>query len=325
MVSVHTCHLNVSTASFDTNTGNSSSASSPTCLAVQPIVTATTTTTTSFVRPMEWAQPQWLLRESVYTDADLQSIYRTVSNLTQNAAMTRKFQDKWRSHRHLRTDAESVNSHTFDVPRAASSEPGFSHLRDSAITPASGTLDTCEEILESLDVSENGVSNTEVVTVSEPKPPHLSLAPFFERTLANRKAAPNAGTRANEEIVMRATDSIQNAPPNSERDINENISKTHKDSRTQTTGNSMQVVGNIEEVGPQSSEVETNSRLGLFWRGALLPGGILTLTLLGAILAVELDVHAPLLDGLRSSSPFAAWEQHCYRPLRSLIFGLFHH
>uniref|UniRef100_A0A0X3NGF3 FERM domain-containing protein n=1 Tax=Schistocephalus solidus TaxID=70667 RepID=A0A0X3NGF3_SCHSO len=251
-----------------------------------------------------------------------------------------------RSHHHLRTDAESVNSHTFDVPRAASSEPGFSHLRDSAITPASGTLDTCEEILESLEVSENGISNTEVVTVSEPKPPHLSLAPFFERTLANRKAAPNAGTRANEEIVMRATDSIQNAPPNSERDINENISKTHKqnnkppcvqqslvpensscqqDSRTQTTGNSMQVVGNIEEVGPQSSEVETNSRLGLFWRGALLPGGILTLTLLGAILAVELDVHAPLLDGLRSSSPFAAWEQHCYRPLRSLIFGLFHH
>ncbi|BHF63930.1 FERM domain-containing protein 5 [Sparganum proliferum] len=256
-----------------------------------------------------------------------------------------------RSHRHLRTDAESVNSTTSDVPRPASSEPGFSRLRDTATTPTSGTLDTCDETLESLDISEDGAPNTEVIITSEPKPPHLSLAPFFEGTLSNRKAAPTAGTRAREDILTRTTDNVQNGPsspePNSKEDVPKRLMESTKlqqpsppyaqksltpenpsyrpGSSTQTTGNSVQLVDKLEEARSPPAEVESNTRLGLFWRSALLPGGILTLTLLGAILAVELDVHAPLLDGLRGSSPFVAWEQNCYRPLRSLIFGLFQH
>ncbi|VDK73014.1 unnamed protein product [Dibothriocephalus latus] len=127
-----------------------------------------------------------------------------------------------------------MNSHTFDAPRPANSEPGFSHLRDHAMTPASGTLDACDETLESLDVSDGGVSNTEVVTASEPKPPHLALEPFFERTLSNRKAAPNAGTRERDlrgqklqldEIMVyyRVTSFVIFIPPNLEQVV---LSKT---------------------------------------------------------------------------------------------------
>lgn len=61
------------------------------------------------------------------------------------------------------------------------------------------------------------------------------------------------------------------------------------------------------------------------WRRLLVSGGIfLAVTLLGTSLVSEFDPQAPILGSVRGSSLFINWEDHCYRPLRSLLLGLFH-